>query len=350
MRSPKIVSSIIEIMVFFSFLSHLFAAPLKRPLSFQHFTPKEGLSSEMVYTIVVQGDELWFGTYAGGATFYDRSKRVIKAYTTKGEPMDSVDDGVSINWKNLLPYNHVTVILPDIDRIWFATHFYGFKGGGISYYQPQRQPPWKVFNTNNGRAKKIISMSLDEETLWVGSEKGLNALDKKSETWKQFYSIQEGLSGNFVNTILVQSDSLWIGTNGGISRLQKGKKIWRNYSSKDGLRESEIKSLIRVEDRIWAGETGGGLFDYEPSSDRWKRFESKDPLRHGGINSMAILKGKVWICRENGVSLFDLQTKQWESLTTTDGLLSNMVFCASEDRDGIWFGTDKGASKLILNP
>jgi hypothetical protein len=37
-------------------------------------------------------------------------------------------------------------------------------------------------------------------------------------------------------------------------------------------------------------------------------------------------------------------------LTTADGLLSNTVFCAAEDKEGIWFGTDKGASRLILAP
>ncbi len=328
----------------------LFAAPLKRPLRFQQMTPKEGLSGEMVYAIAIQGDELWFGTYAGGATFYDRSKNLLKAYTTKGEPMDPVDDGVSIHWKNLLPYNHVTVILPDVDRIWFGTHFYGFRGGGISYYQRERQPPWKVFNTNNGRAKKIISMALDGDTLWVGSEKGLNALDKKTETWKRFFSTQEGLSGNFVNTLLVQSDSLWVGTNGGVSRLLKGKKGWKNYSQGEGLGETEIKSLIIVENRIWAGESGGGLFEYDPREDRWKRFESRDPLKNGGINSMAVIRGRVFVCRENGVSIFDLETRQWESFTMADGLLSNMVLCTAEDRDGVWFGTDRGATKLILNP
>ncbi len=332
----------------FLFSIKIYASPLKRPLTFEKFTTKEGLSSDMVYAIVVLGNEIWFGTYAGGATFYDRGKNIIKAYTTKGEPMDQVDDGVSINWKNLLPYNHVTVILPDVDRVWFGTHFYGFKGGGISYYNPKRNPQWRVFNTNNGRAKKIISMALDGDTVWVGSEKGLNALDRKTENWKQFYSIQDGLSGNFINSILVQSESLWIGTNGGISRLNKAKKIWKRYSAKEGLSEIEIKSLAIVEGKIWAGGIDGSLFEYQPEVDRWKRIETADPLKNGGINSMAVIKGKLFVCRENGISLMDLASKKWDSITTGDGLLSNMVLCAAEDRDGVWFGTDKGATKLIL--
>jgi len=61
-------------------------------------------------------------------------------------------------------------------------------------------------------------------------------------------------------------------------------------------------------------------------------------------------KEKLFICRDNGVSLYDPSTGQWESLTVSDGLLSNTVFCAAEDKNGIWFGTDKGASRLILVP
>ena len=44
------------------------ASPLEKPLSFQQFTQKEGLSSEMVYAIAAKGEEIWFGTYGGGAT------------------------------------------------------------------------------------------------------------------------------------------------------------------------------------------------------------------------------------------------------------------------------------------
>lgn len=334
----------------FSFSSRVDAGPLKRPLSFQHITPKDGLSSEMVYAIAVQGEELWFGTEGGGATLYDKSRKIYKAYTTKGEPMDKVDDGKSINWKNLLAYNHVSVIVPDADRIWFGTYFYGFGGGGISYYQPKRNPSWKRFNTNDSRAKKVVSMAVDGDQVWVGSEKGLSLLDKKTEGWKIFYSTQDGLSGNFVNSLLVQSDFVWVGTSGGISRLDKAKKAWKTYSQKEGLTETEIKSLASVKGKIWAGGAGGSLFEYDVVSDRWKKIEPTDALKNGGIQSIAAIKEKVFICRDNGVSIYDLPTGQWEALTVSDGLLSNSVFCAAEDKNSIWFGTDKGVSRLRLTP
>jgi hypothetical protein len=332
------------------FLTHAEADRLKRPLSFQHMTQKEGLSSNMVFAIAIQGEEIWFGTYEGGATLFEKSKKIYKYYTTKGEPMDKVDDGNSINWKNLLPYNHVSVIVLDVDRVWFGTYFYGFGGGGISYYQPEKSPPWKPFNTNKGRAKKIVSMALDGESVWVGSEKGVSLLDKKTEQWKGFYSTQNGLSGNFVNAILVEPDFVWMGTNGGISRLHKGKKTWKTYSQKEGLADTEMKSLAKVGERIWAGGIDGTLFEYDPATDRWKSIEPTDPLKNGGIHFITVTKERIFICRDNGLSVCEFSTGHWESLTTSEGLLSNTVFCAAEDKNGIWFGTDKGASRLILTP
>ncbi len=100
------------------------------------------------------------------------------------------------------------------------------------------------------------------------------------------------------------------------------------------------------------GQAGSeaALFEYDSASDRWKRLEPTDSLKNGGIQSIAVTKEKVLVCRDNGVSLYDLPTGQWESLTTADGLLSNNVFYAAEDKNSIWFGTDKGASQLIIKP
>ena len=350
--SFRMLSLILSIVSIFCFIQACGKKPVEKFPSFEQITEKDGLSSGMVYAIAVQGEEVWFGTYGGGANLYDPAKKTWKAYTTKGEPLEQIDDGDSVKWKNILSYNHVSVILPDRDRIWFGTYFYGFGGGGISYYDPQKNPPWKPFNTNGGRAKKVVSMALDGESLWVGSEKGLNLFDKRTEEWKEFYSTQNGLSGNFVNTILVQPDFLWIGTNGGVTRLQKDRKAWKTYSEKDGLTETEVKSLVEAGPRILAGGIGGTLFEYDSAADSWRRIESADPLRNGGIHSIAVTNEKAFICRDNGVSIYHFSSGQWESLTTSEGLLSNTVFCAAVDvdKDSVWFGTDKGVSRLVLSP
>jgi Two component regulator propeller len=317
---------------------------LKRPLSFQQVTAKDGLSSEMVMAVAAVGEEVWFGTYAGGVTLYDRTKKTFKTYTTKGEPQEK-DDGVSIKWKNHPAYNHVSVILPDKDRVWFGTYFYGFGGGGISYYMPRKKNPWRRFTTNKDVAKKIVSLAADGDLLYAGSEKGLSILDKKTEKWQSFYSTEDGLAGNFVNALLLQSDTLWAGTNAGISRLQIPQNAWKTYGQPQGLGDIEVKALASVGEKIWAATTRGALYEYDPGPDRWKKIEPSDPLKSGGINALAVIQGKMLVCRDNGVSVFEISRNQWDSITKADGLLSSTVFCAVEDKDGVWFGTDQGASR-----
>ncbi len=345
---------IVTVSVFFLSLSFLLtdanADRLKRPLSFQSYTVKEGLSSDMVNAVAVKGDQVWFGTEGGGATLFDRAKKIWKAYTTKGEPQDKIDRGKSIEWQNILSYNHVSVIVPDEDRVWFGTYFYGFGGGGISYYHPGKTPPWKKFNTNNGNAKKIVSIAVDGDAVWVGSEKGLSFLDKKTDAWRGFYSPEDGLSGNFVNALLVQGEALWIGTNAGMVRFTKGKKTWHKFGGKEGLPETEIKALVGVGKKIWAGSADGDLFEYEPASDRWKKLDPTDSLKNSGVFALTIANNRVWVCRDKGVSVYEIATGQWEAITPSDGLMSGMVFSAADDRNGVWFGTDKGASRLILAP
>jgi ligand-binding sensor domain-containing protein len=325
------------------------AGPLTKPFSFQHITVREGLSSEMVYAIAAKGDDVWFGTYGGGATLWNRAKKTAMIFTTKGEPKEK-DDGVSIKWKNHPAYNDVWVILPDRDRIWFGTYFYGFGGGGVSYYNPQKKNPWRRFDTHQGRAKKVVSMAAGADRLWVGSEKGLSVLDKKTERWKSFYSADDGLAGNFVNALLLDQDFLWIGTNAGINRMNIRQNTLKTYGPREGIAGLEIKSLVKVKNQIWAGTPGGTLLTYDPKEDHWKKMEAADPLKEGGIHSIAVVKERVFICRDNGVSVYDLSSGQWGKVTQADGLLSNAVFFAAEDRDGVWFGTDQGVSLLMLTP
>src|SRR4030042_1851891 len=78
------------------FFTHADGDPLKKPLSFQPFTVKEGLSSDMVNAVAIQGDQVWFGTEGGGAALFDRVKKTWKTYTTKGDPTDKFDRGKRI--------------------------------------------------------------------------------------------------------------------------------------------------------------------------------------------------------------------------------------------------------------
>lgn len=330
-------------------LGPLWAPVLSRPLTFQNLTVRDGLSSDMILSLAVQDDKVWFGTYGGGATLYDTVHKTFKAYTTKGEPQDRMDDGQSITWKNRLPYNHVSVIQTDGDQVWFGTSFYGFGGGGISAYRPKSPSPWRKFSTFNRRAKKVVCLAVEAAGVWVGSESGLSFLDRKTGQWAQFYSTPDGLAGNFVNAIVNGPDTLWAGTNAGISRFDKTRKTWKTYARKEGLDDLDIKALVRVGDALWAGTSGGMLFSFDRARDRWSPVVLPGGLAKGTVNSLAVGGGRVYVCRDDGVDVRDLASGLWDGLTMADGLPSDTVLCAAPTGDGVWFGTDAGASFLQLS-
>jgi ligand-binding sensor domain-containing protein len=325
------------------------ASVLSRPVSLQNLTVKQGLSSEMVLSIAVRGDDVWFGTYAGGATLYDAARNTFTAYTTKGVPEDKADDGQSINWKNRLPYNHVSAIQVDGDRTWFGTYFYGFGGGGISSYRAGSKPAWRKFSTFDRRAKKVVSLAVDESSVWVGSERGVSVLDKKTGQWAAFHSTADGLAGNFVNALFIDAETLWAGTNAGISRWDRTRKIWKTYAAKEGLTDLDVKALAKAGDDLWAGTSGGLLYSFDRRADRWTEVKVPASLPRGGINALAASGTAVYVCRDDGVGIYDTADARWDGLRSADGLPSDTVLCAAPAREGVWFGTDQGASFLKTN-
>ena len=186
---------------FFSW-SHALASPLKKPLSFQHFTPKEGLSSEMVNCHCRPGRRgLVRDRRRRGHPVRQGEKDLEGLYHQRRAPRQRTT-GTASTGRIFFPITMSPSFFPTRIGSGSEPISTGSEGEGSRIINPRRTPPWKTFNTNNGQAKKIVSMAADRETLWVGSEKGLSMLDKKKEPWKGFISPQNGLSGNFVNALL----------------------------------------------------------------------------------------------------------------------------------------------------
>jgi len=134
-----------------------------------------------------------------GATLYDPSRNLQSLYD-QGEPMDKIDKGSALIGK-IFSLITMSPSFFGCDRIWFGTYFYGFGGGGISYYSPRR-----ILHGKDSRPMTAEPKSQFHGFGWRfglgGVGKGLSLLDKKTEGWKRFYSMEDGLSGNFVNSLL----------------------------------------------------------------------------------------------------------------------------------------------------
>jgi signal transduction histidine kinase len=117
------------------------------------------------------------------------------------------------------------------------------------------------------------------------------------------------ISGNYINTILPESDSIvWLGTLGaGINRvnLENGRVL--TYTSLDGLASNMVANmLLDDEGNIWTG-TFGGLSMLSKADNRFYNYYVKDGISNDEFNYLSAYKsesGQMYMGTISGITLF----------------------------------------------
>lgn len=355
---------------------------------FVHYTTKEGLSNNTVWTILQdRKGNMWFGTYGGSVCKFDGksfthytkaaglgSNTVLSMHEDKSGHLwfGTFDSGVckfdgksfyQYSTKEGLSNNTVWSIYEDKSgNLWFGTY-----GGGVSKFNGNcvddllrkdrlyQHSPHEIENTKTDTLKTFTHYTESEGlsgnyiwfvredqsgNLWLGTNgNGVSRFARKS--FKHF-TTKEGLAGNAVCAICEDKEkNLWFGTNGaGISRYDG--KSFTQYTVKEGLSNNSIMAI--TEDRsgnIWIGADGGGVTKYDGKS--FAFYSDKEALsEHVVLKIFEDRAGNLWFCTNGGgVSKFD--GKSFTRYTTKQGLSSNYVWSVIEDRSGnLWFGTFEG--------
>lgn len=317
--------------------------------SWSHLTTKDGLSSDAVLSIGIEGNYVWFGTYAGGASCYDKNTNQWTVHTTKWEPaVKKTKPG--LYWENSLDDNHVTAIATDANNVmWFGTTFYGYDDNyGISRFIRNSTQKWSVFGVSNGiYCNDITSIAVDPDFVWFGTLKGLARFTKKTGSWTFFNSTQQ-LSSIYINSVAIDSQDVWLGTGHGITVFNKKTGIWKHYFTKDGLPEETIQAIAVEGNNIWIGGMYGSLAIYNKQDKTFKKITTGDKLDDKWIKTMLYDGKHIWIARDGGISVYNIATSQWLSITSDDGLIDNQVNAIAIDGNTIWFGTGMGVSRLVI--
>jgi signal transduction histidine kinase len=176
--------------------------------SFTHFTEKEGLSNNIVRSILEDSHgNLWFGTRGGGVSMYN--------------------DGTFTHFteKEGLGGNTVLSILEDsYGNLWF-----GISGGGVSKYNGET---FTHFTEKEGLSNNIVYSVLEDSNnnIWLSTEKGLNRLvfgpDSVDVAYNNpvihTYNLQDGLKGLdfYPNSLLLDSKNrIWWGSSKSLTML-----------------------------------------------------------------------------------------------------------------------------------
>ncbi|QEC41142.1 sensor histidine kinase [Pseudobacter ginsenosidimutans] len=100
----------------------------------------------------------------------------------------------------------------DDGSIWMST-----TGNGVVHLR--NDSIIQKFNTSNGlTSNNCKALHLDDKFVWVGTEKGLNRIDRSfTSAPVQHYTIEDGLPSNDIHSIISDSGTLYIGTIGKIT-------------------------------------------------------------------------------------------------------------------------------------
>ena len=190
--------------------------------TWKSFTKSDGIIDDWVYALAMDRDGvIWLGT-EGGVTRYDG----------KGFVSYTHDDGLGADLKTI----------------------------GSSYEKIEN--PSFHHNTTPGKEaggynpNYILAAAVDSKNIkWFGTwGAGLSRFDGRN--WKNF-TTRDGLAGNFISDILVDSDdTLYIATDGGVSVFKAGR--WNRYTTADGLVDDGV--FTAAVDRLgnkWFGTLKG---------------------------------------------------------------------------------------------
>ncbi|WP_291861716.1 ATP-binding protein [Marinilabilia sp.] len=193
-------------------------------------------------------------------------------YNEKEERIEAVD--VRFNWR----WSYQSYVIREWDRGTLMVT----SSGNIGWVNLESMTLDRVVNLSekvgylSGSLRDIVR---DENGhYWVAKDE--NGIFRVDEWDKPFETIQKNshlLSDNKVYCLAVDGDSLWIGTNSGLNLFSLGKgEVIKRYFEQDGLSNNIIYSLnIDSSGIIWMS-TNRGISRFNPVSGDFKAYLSND--------------------------------------------------------------------------
>lgn len=153
---------------------------------------------------------------------------------------------------------------------------------------------------------------IGKSRILVGTETaGLLVFDQQTGKFiRAFNDTQPSpLSGNYINTILPESDSVvWLGTLGaGINRVNIETGSVKSYTTLDGLANNMVASMLMDDaGNLWIG-TYGGLSMLNIRDQRFYNYYDRDGLSNDEFNYLSSHKsdsGQMFMGTINGITIF----------------------------------------------
>jgi ligand-binding sensor domain-containing protein len=244
-----------------------------------------------------------------------------------------------------LSQNTVNTMLQDADGfMWFGTW------DGLNRYDGYE---FLIYNRQNGLSNETIRALLQRnDTLWVGTEEGLNLLKMSTGEIHKFYH-DEGdstsLSSNMINHIFEDHlGTIWISTAEGLSAYRPLQQNFSRVISMDygnPMRSNFINMTTQdTANNYWIA-TSYGLVLYEIENQRLTRYfhipDDLNSLPDNHVNALAFdQQQRMWVGTKAGLCLYQPLSRNFKIVDEENGLKPEITTIHIDGDQGLWLGTN----------
>ncbi len=289
------------------------------------------LNNSEVYAIWEDEEQnLWIGTESGGINILNQSANSIRYLTTV--------QGLSNNC--------IKAINPDArGNILIGTYL-----GGLNQYNPEtgankiylhdKKNPnslsdnsvWEIFTDSKGR-------------IWIGTSSGVDLFNPKKGSFEHY---GDKYNVSWVSMVYEdQAQRLWM-----YSVDQKKLTMISPTGNVEHFPFTSRAMANGNNETLWISTLGDGLIHFDPTTKKTEPFTVEDGLCSDVIYSM-IKEGTnyLWLSTNNGLSRFDIATREFKNYYVTDGLLNsqfnyNAALLCSDNK--LAFGGKLGVDFIYL--
>jgi ligand-binding sensor domain-containing protein len=285
---------------------------------------------------------LWIGTTQGFAVFREGAWHA-------GSDADE-RTGTSDQWAPAL-----VKALPGGDvLIGSGTGLYAFHAGKLSAIASKTTFPADDFSFLDRLADGTLAVANKSSVTLIG-----NSVTANGNPAVQQFAVGRELPGSRIEAVFADREGcLWVGTNRGLTRIVSGHGVGPSVvelmPASDPLASIAVVSLL--EDRegdIWVGTETAGLHILRDS--RFRMLGSSDGLNSDATTAIVqdsqAATTAFWIgSRDAGLNRVALRpdgTRSIISMTTANGLISNVILSLAQAPDGaLWVGTPDGLNRV----
>lgn len=298
---------------------------------FSRFMPnagKQGIAYNNVHGMLVDGDNLWVGTYVHGLDVMDIKTGAVKQHYAVGKDSGSLKSDI-INYiyrsadsqiyvataRGVYTYNRTThqfSVIKELADEWYTCLF---KDAGGTLWAGTIMHGMKAVNTATGKTvlyqhhadntesigKGQINCiySDSKQQLWVGTDGGGLCLLNSDKNGFTRYTVNNGLPSDFVLTILEDdAGKLWVSTSRGLFSYHLNSGYVKVYTKANGLLCDQFNyhsAYKNKKGRMYFGSLKG-LISFDPKMLENTAFEP--PLYLTGIQ---VNNKELFIGGENAV-------------------------------------------------